>query len=94
MIFFKSLYLMLYLVLYLELQMAPSGQPGILALLQQSKDRLRGEQEDRLKGEQEVVEAKRRKVERKEQGQSEHMQVKVENQPEDAQLAFSSPIFS
>jgi len=55
--------------------MAPSGQPGILALLQQSKDRLRGEQEDRLKGEQEVVEAKRRKVERKEQGQSEHMQM-------------------
>ena len=32
--------------------MAPSGQPGILALLQQSKDRLRGEQEDRLRGEQ------------------------------------------
>ena len=51
------------------MQMAPSGQPSILALLLQSAHRLRVEQEvDRLRVEQEVVVVGKRKLDGQELG--------------------------
>ena len=50
------------------LQMAPSGQPSILALLLPSAHRLRVEQEDRLRVELEVVVVGKRKLDGQELG--------------------------
>ena len=59
--------------------MTPIGQPGILAMLQKSKDRMRAEEvvrrekEDGQKGEQQVVGARKVELVRKEQSCSEHV---------------------